>query len=108
MKQLFHDNPWRSLRDVASDVHVHQNTVWALVRKVLTIFPYRLQILPQLSDAEKTNRLLFAHLIKQKLQENPDFLKRIGYSDECRFSLGGAINKQKVRVCGKQRPNIVY
>ena len=108
IKQLFHDNPKRSLRDVASEVHVHHTTVWALVRKELKMFPYRLQIAPQLSDADKTNRLAFAHLIKQKLQENPDFLKRIVYSDECSFSLGGAVKKQKVGVWGTKRPDIVY
>ena len=108
IKQLFHDNPKRSLRDVASEVHVHHTTVWAIVRKELNMFPYRLQIAPQLSDADKTNRLAFAHLIKQKLQENPDFLQRILYSDECGFSLWGAVNKQKVHVWGTQRPDIVY
>ena len=46
IKQLLHDSPKRSLLDLASEVHVHHTTVWALVRKELKMFPYRLQIAP--------------------------------------------------------------
>lgn len=54
------------------------------------------------------NRVAFAQLCKEKLQEKPTFLKRFALSDDCSLPLHGEVEKQNCRNCGTQRPEIVY
>jgi len=79
-------------------VGVHHKTIWHFLRKKLKIFPYRLQIEKGLSEKDKENHLAFAQLCKEKLEENPNFLQRIVFSDECSFSSHGAVNKKNCKI----------
>lgn len=108
IEEMFQADPRRSLREVGAVVGVHHTTVWHFLRNKLKLYPYRLQIGQQLSETDKNNRVTFAQLCKERLQENPNFLKRIVFSDECIFSLKGAVNKHNCRIWGSQRPETVY
>ena len=108
IKEMFQTNPRRSLRDVAREVSLPHTTVWNVIRKQLNMFPYRLQIAQQLSHDDKTNRLNFAQFLQAELVEDSHYLERIVFSDECSFSLGGAVNKQNCRIWGSERPDTVY
>jgi len=77
IEEMFKANPRRSLREVGGVVGVHHTTVWHFLRKKLKLFPYRLQMGQQLSETDRENRMIFAQLCKEKLQENHNFLKRI-------------------------------
>ena len=108
IKQLFSDNPRRSLREVGRTVSLPHTTIWYFLRKELGMFPYRLQMAQQLSDDDKTNRLTFVQRIHQKIIEDPEFLNKIIFSDECSISLEGGVNKQNCRIWGSERPDTVY
>ena len=55
---------------------------------------YKLQIGLELSEGEKKNRLSFARNCHRELRNDYTYLKRIVFSDECKFSLSGSVNKQ--------------
>lgn len=50
----------------------------------------------------------FAQLVKQKLQENPDFLNYIWSSDEFILILHGAKNKQNCMIWSSNRLETIY
>ena len=43
-----------------------------------------------------------------ELRNDAGYLERIVFSDECKFSLFGSVNKQNCRIRRNERPNEVY
>lgn len=108
IKQLFENNPKISLRYVEAQLGVPKSIVWRFLREELHLFPYKLQIGTQLSDHDKAARVEYAQDCLTKLGNDPEYLNRIIYSDECHILLAGGVNKQNYRIWGSQRPQEVY
>ena len=108
IRQVLENNATVSLRDAERQTGVSKSTIQRYFRNELHVFPYKLQVGPQLSDQDKQARVHFAHSCLSKLTEDAGYLKRIIYSDECSFSLSGDVNKQNCRIWGTERPQEVY
>lgn len=67
------------------------------------MFHYLLQIGQGLLEADKESHAAFAQICKEKLEECPNLLQRTVLSDKCSFSLHGAVNKEKWKICALQR-----
>lgn len=108
IQQMLEEDPRVSLRLVEARTVVFRSTVWRFLRRELHFFPYKLQVGSRLSDPDKHARLQYAHNFLSKLASDGDYAGKIWYSDECSFSLAGAVNKQNCRVWGTERPPEVY
>lgn len=108
IRELFDNNPRLSLRTVASEVGVAHSTVWNILRNELNRFPYKLQRTTTLTEDHKIRRKQFAQTCRRELRDDAEYLKRIVFSDECKFTLSGQVNKQNCRIWGTERPNEVY
>lgn len=108
VRDLVKSNPRISLRQLTAQTGVPTTTVWRILRNELRLFPYKLQMGVELSDNDKQNRISFAQYCRAQLRENPGYLKRIVFSDECHFSLSGHVNSQNCRIWGSERPKQVY
>ena len=89
-------------------VGVAHATIWNFQREELKIFPYKLQMTNALTERHTERRLKFSRDCSRKLRNNAGYLKRIVFSDECKFSLSGSVNNQNSRIWGSERPNKVY
>ena len=108
IQELFNNDPTISLRAVAAQTGVAHATVWNFLRKELKLFPYKLQMGTALTEDHKTRRIRFAQSCRRELRNDAGYLNRIVFSDECKFSLSGVVNKQNCRIWGTERPNEVY
>ena len=108
IRQVLENNARVSLRDAERQTGVSKSTIQRYFRNELHVFPYKLQVGPQLSDQDKQARVHFAQSCLSKMTEDAGYLKRIIYSDECSFSLCGGVNKQNCRIWGTERPQEVY
>ena len=108
VRNLLRSNPRVSLRAAEQQTGVSKSTIHRIFRQELRVFPYKLQIGTQLSNDDKQARVQYAQYSLSKLAADPDFLKKVIYSDECSFSLSGRVNKQNCRIWGTERPQEVY
>lgn len=108
IRTMFAEDPTLSLRIAATEIGIHHTTIWRFLRRELKLFPYKLQLHQQISDEDKAKRIEFAQYCRNELGNESGYLKRIVFSDECKFSLSGQVNKQNCRIWGSERPQQVY
>ncbi|GFO01108.1 hypothetical protein PoB_002761300 [Plakobranchus ocellatus] len=89
-------SPKKSKRRCSQKLQLLQRTVCKILCKCLRFTPDKLQLVHQLYCK--------FYLIVQELMENyPDLLSKIIFSDEAPFHLSGKMNKHSVRIWGTQR-----
>ena len=108
IRKLFSYDPKLSLRGVAAQTSFAHSTVWNILQKKFNLYPYKLQMSTTFTEDHKASRLRFAQYCRRELRNDPRFLERIVFSDECKFSLCGKVNKENCRIRGSERPNEVY
>ena len=97
-----------SLHEVESEkCIVHATGRKIFVYRVKT-FSYVSHMSTGLREDHVRSRLCFSRYCRKQLRNDINNLERIFFSDECKFSLSWAVNKQNCRTCGTQRPNKVY
>lgn len=108
-RALMDQHPTTSVRKLAQQVDVSVGTAWAINRKDLNIFPYKLQVGQPLTQESCAKRLDFANAVCEALDDNEPLFdpKKIIFSDEAHFWLDGYVNRQNYRVWGTQRPELV-
>ncbi len=108
IRDLFVDDPTMSLRVAAAQTRVCSSTARNVVRKELMLYPYKLQMSTALTEHYKISMFNFARNCRTELRNDAGYLERIIFSDECKFSVSGKVNKQNCRIWGTERPNQVY
>ena len=58
------------------------------------MYPYRIQIKHELTPAEMGKRLEMNQWFEDKIEEDPDFLDDVWFSDEAHFWLCGYVNSK--------------
>ena len=87
---------------------MHHNTIWHFLRKELKRFPYKLQVSTELTEDHKTKGKQFPQHYRRDSRNGNGYLQRIVFSDECKFSFRGKVNKQNCQIWRSERPNEVY
>lgn len=93
-----------STRTVIKESGISQSTVWRIMRKELSLFPYKVQTLQALTADDAANRKQFCVEFLERCDADDSFLQQIWWSDEANFSLAGVVNNQNVRVWGLEKP----
>lgn len=105
--EIILENPRTSLRRAAGATGIPHNSVRNILRQTLRFYPYKEQVVQRLYDKDKVARLNFGQLVIDRLEENPDFLRRIGFSDEATFHTSGRANRQNQRMWAAENPHFV-
>ncbi len=92
---------------MAAQICVAQAIVWYISRKELNLYLYKLEMSTTLTEDHKASRLHFALHCWRKLRNDARFLERRIFSDDCKFTLCGNVNKNNCRIWGSERPNEV-
>ena len=80
-------------------------TVQIIIHNDLKLFPHKVQIIEKQTDANKQERSEFCHSISERIENNPDDLGLILFSDKAHFHLSGHVNKQNMRFWASQQPH---
>ena len=85
-------------------VHVSRATVQRALRSDSSMRPYHERPIHELKDADKPRRIEMARVLLEKIEEDPDFLENILWSDEATFKLNGAVNSHNTVFWSSQNP----
>lgn len=107
VEQSVRERPSTSIRHRAQELHLSRSTTHRILRKDLALKPYKVQLAQQLKPIDHPKRLRFANWAEDRLAEDGEFYRKIIFSDEAHFHLGGYVNKQNCRIWGTENPHVV-
>ncbi|KAJ4433709.1 hypothetical protein ANN_16020 [Periplaneta americana] len=84
-----------------------RSTVHRVLRKRLSLYPYRLQLIQALQPNDRPLRMQFAVDILSRIDDDNNFLNKVAFSDESTFHVCGKVNTHNVRIWGSTNPHMV-
>jgi len=97
IRESFVGSPRKSTNRASRELQIPQTTVWLVLRRHLTMKPYKLQLLQALKPTDKFKRLEFSIFMQEAMQDE-NFASRLVFSDEANFHLNGKVNRHNVRM----------
>ena len=107
LSELFEESPKTPIRVAARSVPVCKSSVHNIVRKKLKLYPYKIQLVQALKPDDYGKREEFARTILRRVEDDPDYLERVFFTDEATFHVSGLVHRHNVRIWGKENPRIV-
>ena len=104
ISETFHRSPRKSIRRASQELAIPKSTVHRVVRKHLKLYAYKLQILQALKPNDRPQRAAFATDMLERIDNDPNFLTMIMFSDEATFHVSGHVNRHNVRIWGSEPP----
>jgi hypothetical protein len=98
-------SPKRSIRKRAAALHMSASTVRRILVKDLKFHPYKISVCQQLLPGDYRQRVEFAQIMAETLDENEDAI--LFMSDEAHFHLDGHVNNQNFRYWCAENPQIL-
>lgn len=98
-------NPSLSTREVAAQLNLpsHQ-VVWRTLKKH-KYRPWAIHISQTLHPGDHERRLAFCTFVNNQIQENPNFLNNVMWSDECKFTNAAMFNRHNERYWSIENPH---
>ena len=107
VRQTFPRSPKKSTRRCSRELQVPQSTVSKILRKHLKFFLYKLQLVQKLHPEDNEKRFEFCCNLLVLMENDPDLLSKIIFSDEALFHVKGEVNRHNVRIWGSQNPHVI-
>lgn len=101
------ESPLTSTRHRSQQLDIPRTSLLRILRKDLAMKPYKVQLVQKLKAIDHPSRLRFADWAQDRLAEDAEFYRKIIFSDEAHFHLGGYVNKQNSRIWGTENPHVV-
>ena len=105
VRQSLEQSPRKSTRRLSQETDLSRSSVTRIINQDLEVLPYKMQILQLKTDANKAERLAFGQTISQRIEDHPDFLDFIFFSDEANFHLSVHVNKRNMRFWANAQPH---
>lgn len=100
-------NASTSTRRRSQQLNISRTTLRRILHQDLGMYTYKVQLVQELKQVDHQQRFRFADWALNKLNDDPDFARKIIFSDEAHFHLGGYVNKQNCRIWGTENPHAV-
>ncbi|KZC08620.1 hypothetical protein WN55_11275 [Dufourea novaeangliae] len=102
------NEPNQSIPRRSQELGICQTTLWRILLKDLHLHPYKIKLTQELKPLDHLQRRNFSDFVLQKFEENPEFHKKIIFSDEAHFWLNGFVNKQNMRYWTATNPHVLH
>lgn len=102
----FNDNPHSSLRGASRNLNISKSYIWKCLKKAGKK-PFKPRFLHTLEAGDTELRMEFCLWMQGMYLENPEFLKRIMYTDEATFTTNGVVSSQNIRLWSEDNPHWV-
>lgn len=93
----------QSIREIAIETGNSTTSVWRILHRH-KFHPFGIKLTQELDEADFNKRLDFCELMERKIRD-PDFLKKVCFSDESTFHLNGYVNRHNCRYWCEDNPN---
>lgn len=105
VQQAFIRSPSKSIRCASRQLQLPTTTVHRVLHKRLKLHAYKVQLLHALQPDDRPKRKSFAVDILSRIDDDPDFLKKVMFTDEACFHVSGKVNRHNVRIWGSENPH---
>ncbi|GFW48981.1 DUF4817 domain-containing protein [Trichonephila clavipes] len=93
-----------SAREAARRLGLPPSSVLNILRRILQLYPYKLQSCHELLPADTAQREAFAKWAFSKMEQDPTWVFNILWTDEAHFSLHGDVNNHNCRIWATSNP----
>lgn len=100
-------NPKKYLRRRSQALGVSRTSVQRIVIKHLHLYPYMIQVKHEFTTADMSKRFVIWRWFDNKIEEDPDFLDYVWFSDETHFLLCDQVNNNNNVFRGTRTPDQV-
>ena len=104
IKDRIEESPTTSVRKLAAQAYLKRESVRLILKKELSLKPYRIGMLQELSHNDNEKRLQICSRIKDMSQQRQIDINTLIFSDECHIYLQGFMNKPNYRMWSTQKP----
>ena len=102
-------HPFASLNNIVEEFqNISRTTVWRILRINLKWKPYRPRRVHRLIQGDDVNRYWCLDALLSKLNNDPSFISKIVWSDECAFKLNGTIATNNVVRWSEKNPHYTF
>lgn len=101
------DSPSTSIRHRGQELGIARSSLHRILRIDLHLHPYKIQLRQFIDADDHKDRRTFANWALERLDADPNFFRKIIFSDEANFHLDGYVNKQNCRIWGSENPHQV-
>lgn len=107
VRESVRENPRQSIPRRSQELGLSQTSTWRILRRDLGLHPYKIQLTQELKVNDHRQRRVFADWALEQLEADPDFGRKIIFSDEAHFWMNGYVNKQNCRIWDDANPHEV-
>ncbi|GFY11421.1 DUF4817 domain-containing protein [Trichonephila clavipes] len=93
-----------SAREAARRLGLPPSSLQKILRRILQLYPHKLQSCHELLPADTTHREAFAKWAFFKMEQDPTWVFNILWTDEAHFSLHGDVNNHNCRIWATSNP----
>lgn len=105
VKERITNSPHKSVRRLALQADIPKSTAHDILKKKLSLYPYKVTVLHQLQEADSEARVHFCRWFQEFVSDNgEDILDLTFFTDEAWFHLSGYVNSQNCRVWSSENP----
>ena len=98
------EDPSQSITRRSQELEISRTSLWRILRKDLSLYPYKIQLTQELKPQDHARRRTFADWVLERQEIDPNFCDKVIFSDEAHFLLSGSVNKQNCRIWGDSNP----
>lgn len=98
------ENPKNSTEQLALNHDMSRYSIQKILKRE-KFHPYKIHLLQELCEDDFDRRIEFCEVIMDRLNQNPNFVKNILFSDESTFCLNGHVNRHNCRYWSDQNPH---
>jgi hypothetical protein len=103
VRASFLRSPKKSTRRASRELSdVSHMTVWRVLRKILSLRPYKFQLLQELKPSDRPHWRNFCTYMLNRLEEDNLFLDKVVFSNKATLRLSGKFNRHDVIMWGLQ------
>ena len=98
-------SPKKSMRRRSQELGMARELLRRVLTSDLHLYPYKIQIKQQLTDADKEKRVTMCEWFCNVLENDENFLEKVWFSDEAHFLLSGHVNSKNNVFWGSEVPD---
>lgn len=102
------EDPNQSLTRRSQHLSISVTSLWRILRKDLGLHPYKIKLTHELKPLDHLKRRRFVNWAEEQLENDPDFHRKIIFSDEAHFWLNGFVNKQNMRYWSGSNSHVIH
>lgn len=99
-----YENKSASTRELARTVNVSHSSVWRILNEQL-LYPFHIQKTQHLTPEDYPRRVEYCSFLRESLNTDPEFFKKILFSDESCFTRGGVLNSHNMHIWEEENPH---